>query len=107
MTCPFKEPRRLPCEHLPPLLPSPLPSASIPSPPNVLSTPGTTPLPPPSQANSQANSTIVLYYHYIAANDIYLCIYLCMYPSFRFFQLPPSRIHFFALHSVLTGVTEA
>jgi hypothetical protein len=30
-----------------------------------------------------------------------------MYPSFRFFQLPPSRIHFFALHSVLTGVTEA
>jgi hypothetical protein len=31
---------------------------------------------------------------------------LCMYPSFRLLQLPLSRIHFFALHSALTGITE-
>jgi hypothetical protein len=41
----------LPCGHLTPSLPSLLPLASIPSPPSVLSTPGTTRLPLPSQAN--------------------------------------------------------
>jgi hypothetical protein len=39
-------------KHLPPSLPSTLPSASTPSPPSVLSTPGTTRLPPSLQANS-------------------------------------------------------
>jgi hypothetical protein len=32
--------------------------------------------------------------------SIYVLIHVSMYPSFRFLQLPPSRILFFALHSV-------
>jgi hypothetical protein len=61
------------------------------------------------------NVVVLLLMHLLGAADCVVASYqlstkglrLSIYPCVRFFQLPHSRIHFFALHCVLTYITEA